>query len=66
MIDPVTLIDEFGLDQTRYFLLREVPFGRDGDFSRLAIINRINGDLANDLGNLAQRTLSIISKIVTG
>ena len=66
VIDPVTLIDEFGLDQTRYFLLREVPFGRDGDFSRLAMINRINGDLANDLGNLAQRTLSIISKNCDG
>ena len=66
VIDPVTLIDEFGLDQTRYFLLREVPFGRDGDFSRLAMINRINGDLANDLGNLAQRSLSIISKNCDG
>ena len=66
VIDPVALIDEFGLDQTRYFLLREVPFGRDGDFSRLAMINRINGDLANDLGNLAQRSLSIISKNCDG
>jgi len=66
VIDPLVLIDEFGLDQTRYFLLREVPFGRDGDFSRLAMINRINGDLANDLGNLAQRTLSIISKNCDG
>ena len=66
VIDPIALIDEFGLDQTRYFLLREVPFGRDGDFSRTAMINRINGDLANDLGNLAQRTLSIIAKNCDG
>ena len=66
VIDPLALIDEFGLDQTRYFLLREVPFGRDGDFSRTAMINRINGDLANDLGNLAQRTLSIIAKNCDG
>ena len=48
----------YGLDPVRYFLLREVPFGNDGDFSHRAMVNRINGDLANDLGNLAQRTLS--------
>ena len=66
VIDPLALIDEFGLDQTRYFLLREVPFGRDGDFSRQAMIGRINSDLANDLGNLTQRTLSIISKNCDG
>ena len=53
---------EFGLDQVRYFLLREVPFGNDGDFSQKAMINRINSDLANDYGNLAQRVLSMIKK----
>jgi methionyl-tRNA synthetase len=52
----------FGLDQVRYFLLREVPFGNDGDFSRRALIARINSDLANGIGNLAQRTLSLIAR----
>ena len=66
VIDPLALIDEFGLDQTRYFMLREVPFGRDGDFARSAMIGRINSDLANDLGNLSQRTLSIIVKNLAG
>jgi methionyl-tRNA synthetase len=61
-IDVRPLVDEFGLDQVRYFLLREVPFGNDGDFSRKALIGRINADLANGLGNLAQRTLSFIGK----
>jgi methionyl-tRNA synthetase len=62
VIDPLALIERYGLDPVRYFLLREVPFGNDGDFSRRAIINRMNGDLANDLGNLAQRSLSMINK----
>ena len=62
VIDPMELIRTYGLDQTRYFLMREVPFGNDGDFSRAAMIHRINGNLANDLGNLAQRSLSMISK----
>ena len=66
VIDPLALVEEFGLDQTRYFLMREVPFGRDGDFSRNAMIGRINSDLANDLGNLTQRTLSIIAKNCEG
>ena len=61
-IDVRPLIDEFGLDAVRFFLLREVPFGGDGDFSRKALISRLNVELANDLGNLAQRTLSFIAK----
>ena len=62
VIDPFALIQDYGLDQTRYFLLREVPFGNDGDFSRGALLRRINADLANDYGNLAQRSLSLIAK----
>ena len=62
VIDPFQLIETFGLDQTRYFLLREVPFGADGDFSRHAMSRRINADLANDYGNLALRVLSFVQK----
>ena len=62
VIDPFHLIEEYGLDPVRYFLMREVPFGNDGDFSRSAFVRRVNGDLANDLGNLAQRVLSMIAK----
>jgi methionyl-tRNA synthetase len=61
-IDPVDLINEFGIDAVRYFLLREVPFGQDGDFSKSALINRYNSDLANAYGNLVQRVLSFIYK----
>jgi methionyl-tRNA synthetase len=61
-IDPIELIDTFGIDAVRYFLLREVPFGQDGDFSRQALINRLNSDLANAYGNLVQRVLSFIHK----
>ena len=62
VIDPFALVDHYGLDQVRYFLLREVPFGQDGNYSHDAIVNRTNADLANDLGNLAQRSLSMIAK----
>ena len=57
VIDPFTMADAYGVDQFRYFFLREVPFGQDGNYSHEAIVNRINADLANDLGNLAQRSL---------
>ncbi len=62
VIDPFELVETYGLDQVRYFLLREVPFGNDGDFSRAGILNRLNTELANDLGNLAQRVLSFVHK----
>jgi methionyl-tRNA synthetase len=62
VIDPFSLVGHYGLDQVRYFLLREVPFGQDGNYSHEAIVNRTNADLANDLGNLAQRSLSMIAK----
>ena len=66
VIDPVEVANTYGLDQMRYFLLREVPFGNDGDFSRTAMMHRMNGDLANDLGNLSQRVLSMIFKNCEG
>jgi methionyl-tRNA synthetase len=61
-IPPQKLVDTYGVDAVRYFMLRELPFGNDGDFSHRAVIHRINGDLANDLGNLAQRVLSMINR----
>ncbi len=66
VVDPVALIDRFGVDQVRYFLLREVPFGQDGSYSDEAIITRINTDLANEFGNLAQRSLSMVAKNLDG
>ena len=62
VLSPAGLVGEYGLDQIRYFLMREVPFGRDGSFSHESIVQRINADLANDFGNLAQRVLSMINK----
>ncbi|MGB3892820.1 methionine--tRNA ligase [Mycolicibacter sinensis] len=66
VIDPVEFVDRFGVDQVRYFLLREIPFGQDGSISEDAMISRVNADLANELGNLAQRSLSMVAKNLGG
>ncbi len=66
MVDPGAVVAEFGVDPFRYFVLREVPFGQDGDFSRDALIGRYNSDLANDLGNLVSRTLTMIERYADG
>ncbi len=66
VVDPNAIVDEFGADAFRYFLLREVPFGHDGDFSREALIGRVNSDLANGLGNLLSRTLTMIERYANG
>ena len=66
VVDPFNLADQYGVDQMRYFFLREVPFGQDGNYNHEAIVARINADLANDLGNLAQRSLSMIAKQLGG
>jgi methionyl-tRNA synthetase len=66
VVDPFNLADQYGVDQMRYFFLREVPFGQDGNYNHEAIVTRVNADLANDLGNLAQRSLSMIAKQLGG
>jgi methionyl-tRNA synthetase len=66
VVDPFELADAYGVDALRYFFLREVPFGQDGNYGHEAIVNRTNADLANDLGNLAQRSLSMIAKNCAG
>ena len=66
VIAPDALVARYGVDPLRYFFLREVPFGQDGNYSHEAIINRVNADLANDLGNLAQRSLSMIARNCDG
>ena len=66
VVDPFALAETYGVDQLRYFFMREVSFGQDGNYSHEAIVGRINADLANDLGNLAQRSLSMIAKNCEG
>jgi methionyl-tRNA synthetase len=66
VVDPMELAERFGVDALRYFLLREVPFGQDGTYSNDAIVNRVNAELANSFGNLAQRTLSMVHKNLGG
>ncbi len=66
VISPFELVDQYGLDALRFFMLREVPFGQDGNFNHEALVTRINADLANDLGNLAQRSLSMVFKNCDG
>ena len=66
VVDPVELINKYGADAIRYFLLREINLGQDGNFSELALVQRINADLANDLGNLLHRTLNMVGKFQKG
>jgi len=66
VVNPYEVVKEYGLDEIRYFLLREVPFGQDGDFSKEAVLNRINGELANEIGNLFSRVVSMVGKYLGG
>ncbi|PPJ88988.1 methionine--tRNA ligase, partial [Staphylococcus aureus] len=66
VVDPHVLIDRYGLDAVRYYLMRELPFGSDGVFTPEAFVERTNFDLANDLGNLVNRTIAMINKYFDG
>lgn len=66
VVEPKTMVDKFGLDSLRYFLMREVPFGNDGNFAANGLVERVNAELANNIGNLAQRTLAMVQKNCDG